>query len=64
MSRVSMRAGIAIASYVDDGLGRRLLVAREGKYGAQESPVVIAMNQREAKAVISTLIQLMEELPP
>jgi hypothetical protein len=51
----------AIAIYVDNAQGRRLLVAVADDFA---KPVLIAMTQTEAREAIAVLRQLAEELPP
>lgn len=65
MSQTKMRAGRLVAVYVDDALGRRIVVATEGTLGfTLERTVVVATTQAEARAAIAALTQLAEELPP
>jgi 3-dehydroquinate synthase class II len=59
-----MRAGRLVAVYVDDGQGRRLVLADEGRYSVAERVMVLATTQAEAKQAIAVLYQLAEELPP
>lgn len=60
-----MRAGRLVAAYVDDGLGRRLVLAQEHEAGiALERTLVFALTQTEAREAIAALRQLAEELPP
>jgi hypothetical protein len=60
-----MRAGKLVAVYVDDGQGRRLVLAEPDGYGCTlEHTLILATTQREAKAAIVALHQLTEELPP
>ncbi len=60
-----MQAGRAVAVYVDDGQGRRLVLADTDRHGyALEKVIVVAMHQGEARAAIAALKQLAEELPP
>lgn len=60
-----MRAGRLIAVYVDDGQGRRLVLAEPAPDGARllERTLVAALTRTEARALIATLTQLGEELP-
>lgn len=52
----------AVAVYVDNAMGRRLLVApRTDRYAEM---VTLATTQAEAREVIAALRQLAEELPP
>ena len=65
--RTKQRAGRAVAIYIDDGQGRRLVVAEANTDVTRPmlfDPVLIAMTQREAKDAIAVLRQLAEELPP
>jgi hypothetical protein len=60
-----MRAGQLLAVYVDDGQGRRLVLAEPGEYTtALGKTLVLASTQAEARQAIATLHQLLEELPP
>lgn len=61
-TQTKLQAGRAVAAYVEDGQGRRLLVASPGSF--LSNPVIVAMTQKEAKEAIGALKQLMEELPP
>jgi hypothetical protein len=60
--RTNMKAGLAVATYVENGQGRRLLVSA-GDHGYLQ-PVTLATNRREANDAIAALKQLSEELPP
>lgn len=62
MSATKLRAGRAVAVYVDDGQGRRIIIATEDR-GALRDPVVLATNRAELRHVISALRTLAEELP-
>jgi hypothetical protein len=53
----------AVAVYVDNSLGRRLLVAPRADVGYAKM-VTLATTQAEARDVIAALRQLAEELPP
>jgi hypothetical protein len=65
MAKTKMQAGRVVAVYVDDGQGRRLVIANEHPSGyALDRPLVFALTQAEAKAAIAVLRQLAEELPP
>jgi hypothetical protein len=57
-----MSCGRLVAAYVDDGQGRRLVVARAEERAFNET-LVLALTQEEARAAIRTLYQLLEELP-
>lgn len=60
-----MKAGRVTAVYVDDGQGRRLVLADEHRSGlALDRTLVVATHQGEVRALIATLKQLAEELPP
>lgn len=60
-----MRAGKLVAVYVDDALGRRLVLADESAGGLTlERVLVLGTTQTDVRAVIVTLTQLLEELPP
>lgn len=63
MSQTKMHAGRLVAIYVDDGLGRRLLLASRAPTGLLERPIVAAFTRADARALIATLTQLAEELP-
>ena len=64
MSATKAQAGRVVAVYVDDGQGRRLVLADRGKHGhTLERPLVIATSQAEARAVIAAVHGLLEELP-
>jgi type I site-specific restriction endonuclease len=64
-SHTKMMAGRLVAAYVEDGMGRRLVVAEPDEYTtAFGKTLVFAHTQSEAKAAIATLRQLLEELPP
>lgn len=62
MAKTKMDAGLCIAAYVDDGMGRRLVIAP--KTDGFNTTVIVATTQAEAKAAIGALRQLAEELPP
>lgn len=63
MAKTKMRAGHLVAVYVEDGLGRRLVLADHDPDALSLlRPLVFARTQREAK--IAVLRQLLEELPP
>lgn len=65
MSRTKMQAGRLVAVYVDDGLGRRVVLgAADARDPVCHTPITLATTQREMKAAIATLHQLCEELPP
>lgn len=65
MSTTKMRAGRLVAIYIDDGQGRRLVLAQPMASGfAIDRPLVIGDTQKEVREVIATLKQLAEELPP
>lgn len=65
MSATKMKCGRCVAAYVQDGQGRRLVLAREHESGfLLESPLVLALTQGEARDAIRTLYNLLEELPP
>lgn len=65
MSTTKVPAGRIAAAYVDDGQGRRLVLADYTKHGfALDRPLVIATHQGEARAVIAAIHGLLEELPP
>lgn len=64
-THTKMPAGKLVAAYIEDGQGRRLVLAQEGSQGlVLERPLVLATTQAEAKQAIATLKQLSEELPP
>lgn len=67
-SHTKLRAGLLVAVYIQDGQGRRLVLADESACtrlsSVLERPMTIATNQREAKDAIAALHQLLEELPP
>ncbi len=56
------RGGRALVAYVDDGLGRRLVVAREDGDGTAES-IVVALDRAEARDFVAVLRGLLQELP-
>lgn len=63
-SHTKMKAGLLVAVYVEDGQGRRLVLAQEHKHGlVLENVLILATTQAEAKQAISVLKQLAEELP-
>lgn len=65
MSRTLMSAGRVTAAYVDDGQGRRLVLADMNRTGyALDRVLVVATHQGEVRELIATLKQLAEELPP
>lgn len=67
MITTKMKAGRLVAAYVDDALGRRLVIgdSRERKFGqAIDSVLVAATTQAEARELVATIRQLAEELPP
>ncbi len=64
MPKTHMNAGRLVATYIDDGQGRRLVIGDAANKGYIDRPVLFAQTQREAKDAIATLIQLAEELPP
>ena len=61
MGQTKMRCGLAVAAYVDDGQGRRIVVASEDRRMLR--PVPLATTKAEARAAIAVLRQLAEELP-
>ena len=63
-THTKMRAGRLVAVYVDDGQGRRLVLAEERSSLVLERPLILATTQREAREAIAALRQLAEELPP
>lgn len=56
------RAGQAVAVYVDDGLGRRVVVGREGG-GTIRDVVLVASTKAEARHAAAVLRQMADELP-
>lgn len=62
MSKTKMQAGRLVAAYVDDGQGRRVVLA-DPNVGGWSRTMVVGMTQREVRATIATLHQLLEELP-
>lgn len=63
MSRTLQACGPhAVAAYIDDGQGRRVIVGTPSR-GAVEKPVLLAETREEARQVIAVLRQLAEELP-
>lgn len=65
MAKTKMEAGRLVAIYVDDGQGRRLVIADKHSSGfALDRPLVFATTQTEAREAIGVLRQLAEELPP
>lgn len=63
MSQTRMQAGRAVAAYIDNGLGRRIVISRD-ESGCYGSTILLAMTQAEAWEAISVLRQLVKELPP
>lgn len=58
-----MKAGTLVAAYVDDPMGRRLVLAqRDTAHGASD-PIQIGTTQTEVREVIRVLRELMQELP-
>ena len=62
MSKTIQQAGRLVAAYIADGQGRRVVLADPNDRG-WASTMVVGMTQREVKATIATLYQLLEELP-
>ena len=56
------RAGRAIAVYVDDALGRRVVLGREDG-GTIRDVVLVASTKTEARHAAATLRALADELP-
>jgi hypothetical protein len=67
-SRTKQHAGRAVAVYIDDGQGRRLVVATAHVFsdglGALFDPVIVALTKEEAMHASAVLRQLADELPP
>lgn len=63
--RIIRRAPKCAAAYIDDGQGRRLVVASplSGNDVLVERPVVIATNKSELDRTIRVLQSLRDELP-
>lgn len=67
--KTQMKAGNLIAAYVDDPMGRRLILAKPdyshitGSVLAAVDPVLIGTTQTEVREVIRVLRELMKELP-
>jgi hypothetical protein len=60
-----MQAGRLVAVYAHDGQGRRLLLVDRGDRNVNvDAPLIAAFTQAEARALIATVTQLLEELPP
>jgi hypothetical protein len=60
-----MKAGALVAAYVDDSMGRRLVLGTNMlDESSGRGTLIVAKTRREAAAVIATLHQLAEELPP
>jgi len=65
MSHTKMKAGRLLAVYVDDGQGRRLVLAEpEDDNLVASRTLVFARTQAEAFDALATIRQLVEELPP
>ena len=62
-SHTKMKAGRLVAIYIEDGQGRRLVLAQEDGRLLRD-PLILATTQTEAKDAIAVLMQLAEELPP
>lgn len=62
MSQTKLIAGRAVAVYVDDGQGRRVIIATEDR-GVLRNPVVVALTRSELRLAISALRMLEDELP-
>lgn len=62
MGQTKMRAGRLVAAYVDDAMGRRVVLA-DGE-GWLSRVLVVGMTRRELRETIAVLMQLAEELPP
>ena len=63
-THTKMKCGQLVAAYVQDGLGRRLVLAEPDDFTtAYGKTLVLASTQEEAKAAIAVLYQLLEELP-
>jgi hypothetical protein len=62
-SHTKMKAGLLVAVYVEDGQGRRLVVA-ENEGLILNKTLILATTKAEAAEAISALKQLSEELPP
>jgi len=62
MSKTTQTARLVQVTYIDDGMGRRLVLSRTGQAVAETMPV--ATNQRDVAELVVVLRQLKEELPP
>lgn len=67
--KTQMKAGNLVAAYVDDPMGRRLVLAQPdpspvtGKVYSAVDPIQIGTTQAEVREVIRVLRELMQELP-
>lgn len=65
-----MQAGRLVAAYVEDAMGRRLVIGAAAKVTPSSStsyvdqPITFAETQAEAKEAIRVLRELAQELPP
>ena len=66
MAKTLQRAGALVAAYIDDPMGRRLILSKvEGtRQLVAETSVQIGTTQVEVAAVIKVLRELAQELPP
>jgi len=62
MSKTTRSARLVRVTYIEDAMGRRLVVSRTGQAVAETMPV--ASTQRDVAELISVLRELKEELPP
>lgn len=67
--KTKMQAGNLVAVYIDDPMGRRLVLAKPdpspitGAVHAAVDPILIGATQSEVREVIRVLRELMQELP-
>ena len=66
MTKTLQRAGALVAAYIDDPMGRRLILSKvEGtRQLVAETSVQIGTTQAEVADVIRVLRELAQELPP
>lgn len=67
--KTQMKAGNLVAVYVDDPMGRRLVLAKPdpspitGTVHTAIDPILVGTTQTEVREVIRVLRELMQELP-
>jgi hypothetical protein len=63
--KTKMKAGRCVAAYVDDGMGRRLVLGvPDGERYQHVEPITVAQTQGEAQDLVRVLRELAQELPP